>query len=83
MSEIIFSHQILGLVNSIIHPLLSSLILLDDLIREEFEDIDTYGKLVQIDQQLQSAVEHFLDLRSLTFLELEGGEIYCTSIENQ
>lgn len=62
--------KVKGLLNSIIHPLLSSLILLDDLIHEIFEDQEILGRLLEIDNQVQSAAKYFLELRFLTSLEV-------------
>lgn len=64
----------MGMLNSIIHPLLSALIFLDDLIREEFECLETKGNLLEIDDQVQAAVEYFLKLRSLTSIEIRNLE---------
>jgi len=67
MDEAKFSDTVMGLVNSITTPLLSALILTDNLINEEIDNHDFYGKIMSIDEQLQSSVEYFLELRTITF----------------
>jgi hypothetical protein len=68
--------KITGIENSIIHPLLSSLIMLDDLIHEEIDDPEKYSALLFIDQQVQRAIEFFLELRSvtMTYHEYKSGK---------
>lgn len=63
--------KVYGVLNSMIHPLLSALIFLDDLIRIEFEDIEIRSSLLEIMDQLQSATEYFLELSSLTSIEIK------------
>ena len=46
-------------------PLLSSLILIDNLINEEVDNIEDYGKILLIDEQVQSSIEYFFELRTL------------------
>lgn len=67
-----FSHQILGLVNSITGPLLHSIILIDNLINEEVNNIEDYGRLRLIDEQVQSSIEYFLELRTLVLNKIES-----------
>ncbi|MCL4503407.1 MAG: hypothetical protein M1438_16400 [Deltaproteobacteria bacterium] len=64
--------KVMGLLNSIIHPLLSALISLDDLICKEFGEIETVGNLLQIDDQIQAAAEYFLELRTLTSIQIRS-----------
>jgi hypothetical protein len=75
MDEATFSDHVMGLVNSITTPLLSSLILTDNLINEEIDNLEFYGKIMSINQQLQASVEYFLELRALTFIKHESNRI--------
>ncbi|MDO9533183.1 MAG: hypothetical protein Q7O12_13795 [Deltaproteobacteria bacterium] len=70
MDKAMFSHRILGLLNSIMAPLLSSLILIDNLINEEVDNIEDYGKILLIGEQVQSSIEYFFDLRTLALNKL-------------
>lgn len=72
MDKAMFSHQILGLVNSITGPLLHSIILIDNLINEEVNNIEDYGRLRLIDEQVQSSIEYFLELRTLVLNKIES-----------
>jgi hypothetical protein len=74
MDKAMFSHKILGLVNSIMTPLLSSLILIDNLINEEVTNIEDYGKLLLIDEQVQSSIVYFFELRTLALNKI-GSEL--------
>ncbi|MCK9377015.1 MAG: hypothetical protein M0P73_12775 [Syntrophobacterales bacterium] len=75
MDKAMFPHQIMGLVNSITTPLLSSLILIDDLISEQSDNIEDYGKILLIDEQVQSSIEYFLELRTLALNKIGSGLI--------
>jgi hypothetical protein len=69
-----FPLKVMGMLNSIIHPLLSALISLDDLICEEFGEMEIVGNLHHIDEQIQAAIEYFLELRSLTSIEIRSSK---------
>jgi hypothetical protein len=66
MDEAIFSQKVMGLISSVTTPLLSSLILIDDLINEEIYNSEEYGKILLIDEQLQASIEYFFKLRTLS-----------------
>jgi hypothetical protein len=72
MDEATFLRQVLGLLNSITSPLLSSLILIDNLINEVVDNCENYGKILLIDEQVQSSIEYLLKLRTLTLSNLES-----------
>jgi hypothetical protein len=55
-----------------ISPLLYALISLDDFAQEYFEDPDIYGKIKEIEDQVQCVAEEFFDLRTLTLLSAHG-----------
>ncbi|MFA5183713.1 MAG: hypothetical protein WC405_20580 [Syntrophales bacterium] len=65
MDKAMFPHQVIGLINSITTPLLSSLILIDNLISEQIDNVEDYGKILLIDEQVQSSIEYFLELRTI------------------
>lgn len=66
MDEAGFPQTIMGLVSSITTPLLSSLILIDCLINEDVDSVEDYGKMLLINEQIQSSIEYFLEIRALT-----------------
>ena len=66
MDEAVFSQKVMGLISSVMTPLLASLMLIDSLINEEINNSEEYGKILLIDEQVQSSIEYFLELRTLS-----------------
>ena len=73
MNQVDFPINVMGLISSISRPLLSSFILIDDLIQEEDHDSSTKGSFLELSHQIQSAIEYLLELRALTMAILESG----------
>jgi hypothetical protein len=74
MDQAAFSQNVMGLVSSITTPLLSSLILIDGLINEDIDSVEDYGNILLIDEQIQSSIEYFFELRTLTLNKI-GSEL--------
>jgi hypothetical protein len=81
MDQAAFSQNVMGLVSSVTIPLLSSLILIDSLINEEIDSCEDYGKLLLIDEQIQSSIEYFLELRTLSLNKI-GSELINVKIRD-
>jgi hypothetical protein len=64
----VFPLKVIGIINSMIRPLLYSLISLDDFAQEYFEHLDIYGRIKEIEDQVQCVAEEFFELRTLTLL---------------
>lgn len=81
MDEAVFSQKVMGLINSVTTPLLSSLILIDSLINEEINNSEEYGKILLIDEQVQSSIEYFFELRTLS-LNYIGNKLINNKTKN-
>jgi len=68
----VFPLKVIGIINSMIRPLLYALISLDDFAQEYFEHSDIYGKIKEIEDQVQCVAEELFELRTLTLLSANG-----------
>jgi hypothetical protein len=68
----VFPLKVIGIINSMIRPLLSALISLDDFAQEYFGELDIYGQIKEIQDQVQCVAQDFFELRTLTLLSADG-----------
>ena len=67
----VFPLKVIGIINSMIRPLLYALISLDDFAQEHFEDREIYGIIKEIEDQVQCVAQEFIELRTLTLLSAD------------
>ena len=63
-----FSSEVSGYVSSAIHPLFYSMVLINELMQDHSDNLEKYNRILCIDQQIQRAIEKFLELRSATVM---------------
>jgi hypothetical protein len=83
MEQALFSQNVMGLVSSITTPLLSSLILIDGLISDDIDSVEDYEKILLVEEQIQSSIEYFLELRTLTLNKLTTDIFNIKSKDNK
>ena len=72
MDKAEFSQEVMGVISSVTTPLLGSLILIDSLLNDEIDNIEEYGKILLIDEQIQSSIEYFFKLRTLALNKIRS-----------